>query len=283
MKLALVRALFGSFLCTVFAFQPSTRISVWNFRSHRTFTETSSYHTSSSSSFTRHTTQVNNNLPGTSSEPVEALKNPSTRKRLNMALSLIGSTTSVAVSLTFFVFLAWKRDALMVTFFMGSIGNGILSKILKKIINQTRPAELASESTLQRKPTDNGMPSSHAMSLGFIAMFTALCVPATTILLIVYTLVSLFYRIQVNLHTWQQVLVGLTVGATNGCLWHWLCQTTTIMDWVRDAFLGGDGLLPIPMLIVPILLGALTVGSFERRLSELMSWTKLTEKSYKDD
>jgi membrane-associated phospholipid phosphatase len=192
---------------------------------------------------------------------------------IDMSVSLIGSTTSAAVSLTFFGFLAWQRDALMVTFFIGSIGNGILSKLLKRIINQTRPAELASRALIQRKPTDNGMPSSHAMSLGFIATFTSLCAPWAATPLALYTLISLYYRIQVNLHTWQQVIVGLSVGSMNGYLWHRWCHTTALLDWVRETCLDAhSGLLPVPMLIVPIVLGAVTVGSLERRLGDLFAW-----------
>jgi membrane-associated phospholipid phosphatase len=162
----------------------------------------------------------------------------------------------------------------MVTFFFGSIGNSVLSKLLKKIINQTRPEELASSSQLSLKPTDNGMPSSHAMSLGFIATFTALCLPWTAAPLLLYTFISLYYRINVNLHTWQQVVVGLTLGSVNGYLWHRACHdTTALLDWVRGSFLfdAQTGRLPLPLLIVPMILGAVTVGSLERRWSDLVA------------
>ncbi len=56
------------------------------------------------------------------------------------------------VAITFFVFLAVKRDALMVSFFIGAINNGILSKVLKKLLNQERPAEISE--TVKDKPSD---------------------------------------------------------------------------------------------------------------------------------
>lgn len=71
---------------------------------------------------------------------------------LNNAVLSIGSTTSMFVAITFFVLLAVKRDALMVSFFIGAINNGILSKVLKKLLNQERPAEISE--TVKDKPSD---------------------------------------------------------------------------------------------------------------------------------
>ena len=81
----------------------------------------------------------------------------------------IGSTTSMVVSLSFFSVLAYKRDAFMVTFFLGSILNGIMSKVLKTIINQERPVSTISTTSITSqqhavyssviKPSDKGMPS----------------------------------------------------------------------------------------------------------------------------
>lgn len=42
----------------------------------------------------------------------------------------VGSTTSIVVSGTYFVVLAYQRDALMVSFFIGSISNAVLGKVL---------------------------------------------------------------------------------------------------------------------------------------------------------
>ena len=90
-------------------------------------------------------------------------------------LYAIGGSTSIVVSGSFFVALAYYRDALMITFFIGSIGNAVLGKVLKRILNQERPSELDTVD-MKLKPSDKGMPSSHAMSLGFIGTFTGLIV-----------------------------------------------------------------------------------------------------------
>jgi len=209
------------------------------------------------------------------------------RKKLNMGMArpltdAIGASTSFVVSAVFFAVLAWQRDALMVSFFIGAISNGILSKVLKKIINQTRPAELET-ADLRLKPSDGGMPSSHAMSLGFISTFTALQLPWTRVWLVLYVVLSLVYRVQVNLHTWQQIAVGSIVGSCNGYAWFRLCTgdnpwNVRVLDVVAVHFLDESGRLPLPMLLVPVLLGAAIVGSFERRIG---AWLKKQKKEGK--
>jgi len=131
--------------------------------------------------------------------------------RPNKLIETIGKSTSAFVALTFFGILAWKRDALMFVFFTGAIGNAILSKVLKRIIDQSRPRELA-HANIDVIPKDPGMPSSHAMSLGFIGTFTSCNLPQLALPIMVYVVVSLFYRVKINLHSKEQVLVGLTLG-----------------------------------------------------------------------
>eukprot|EP00550_Attheya_septentrionalis_P002659 CAMPEP_0198290116 /NCGR_PEP_ID=MMETSP1449-20131203/8088_1 /TAXON_ID=420275 /ORGANISM="Attheya septentrionalis, Strain CCMP2084" /LENGTH=207 /DNA_ID=CAMNT_0043988561 /DNA_START=243 /DNA_END=866 /DNA_ORIENTATION=- len=186
---------------------------------------------------------------------------------LENGLSFIGSSTSAIVSLGFFAALAYYRDALMVTFFLGAIGNAILGKILKRLLNQDRPTSDAPQ------PSDKGMPSSHAMSLGFIGTFTSLLLPPFGIPIACYVLISLYYRVRIKLHTTDQVLVGLGVGATNGAIWnslsfgsfpllpsiHFVEQFAT--HWMPDG-----GQFPLTFLIIPALVGATIVGSFERRI-----------------
>lgn len=205
-----------------------------------------------------------------------SLSDDSDESSINKVILWIGSTTSIVVAGTFFAFLAIKRDALMVSFFIGAISNGILSKILKKLLNQERPAEISQ--VVKEKPSDKGMPSSHAMSLGFIGTFTALTVPQTQVPILIYVAMSLYYRIHTQLHTKEQVAVGLTVGMFNGTLWRSLCSgtnplfpTVSVMEWVSNTFLNDQGLLPTPLLLVPAIIGLLVVGSFERRISK---WIK---------
>ena len=130
------------------------------------------------------------------------------------------------------------------------------------------------QSDLELPPSDNGMPSSHAMSLGFIATFTGLCIPLpwAKAILAAYAVISLIYRVHVNLHTWQQVVVGSLLGSVNGYAWFHLCTgenpwSINVVDTVASRFLDETGHLPIRMLVLPALIGAATVSSLERHIS----------------
>ena len=185
----------------------------------------------------------------------------------------IGASTSLLVSVAFFIVLAVQRDALMVSFFMGAITNGALSKVLKKILNQDRPADTVNNA--EEQPSDKGMPSSHAMSLGFIGTFTMLTLEWTSILVPVYVAISLYYRVQTRLHTVAQVAVGMVFGVTHGFVWKHLVDGSNpfgihITDFVSNNVLNDQGLLPIPLLVVPALAGAVIVGSMERKISKFL-------------
>lgn len=187
-------------------------------------------------------------------------------------LNIFGASTSILVSGTFFIVLALQRDALMVSFFIGAITNGALSKILKKILNQDRPDAPAAS---VEKPSDKGMPSSHAMSLGFIGTFTMLTLEWTQPIIPIYVAIALYYRVQTRLHTIEQVAVGMAFGVSNGLIWRYLVDGRNpmginVMDFVTNRFLNDQGLLPIQLLIVPAIAGAVVVGSLERKISKFV-------------
>jgi membrane-associated phospholipid phosphatase len=200
---------------------------------------------------------------------------PQNLKVFTTLLQSIGASTSILVSFTFFFFLATRRDALMVSFFLGAITNGILSKALKRVLNQERP--VSNDDTIAiEKPDDKGMPSSHAMSLGFLGMFTMLTLEWTRLIIPLYVAISLYYRIQTRLHTVEQVAVGLIIGTTNGFVWRHLVDGTNpwginVMDWCSNTLLNEQGLLPVTLLIVPAVAGLVVVGSLERKISK---WIK---------
>jgi PAP2 superfamily len=213
----------------------------------------------------------------------KVMSQETTNSLLSTVVKTIGSTTSIVVAGTFYAVLCYQRDAFMVSFFVGAISNGILSKVLKKLLKQSRPAELDT-SSMELAPSDNGMPSSHAMSLGFICTFTALSLPVTTLPLLAYALVSLKYRIETNLHSFEQIAVGAVVGSLNGALWWQLCTGAlggiNIVSWVAASPVidNQTGLLPWYLLSVPALVGAAVVGSVERRLARYFSNQKADSK-----
>lgn len=229
---------------------------------------------------------------------------------MSPTLKFIGKTTSTVVSATFFIVLAWQRNALMVSFFIGAISNGILSKLLKKLIQEERPTmeeyKRSSDSggiLEPPPPSDNGMPSSHAMSLGFIGTFTGFLLldyhPYSSVALVLYASISLWYRIISKLHTWEQIAVGLTVGTANAVVWRCLCFGTTqpftattatmtqdlpinVMELVTNNLLNDQGILPWYGLAIPALLGAVIVGSVERRIGRFLKLKKEEQEKEKE-
>ena len=194
--------------------------------------------------------------------------------------TLIGKTASTLVSVSFFILLAHRRDALILTLFIGSILNAIFSKVAKKVLNHDRPAELQSLANIKLKPSDGGMPSSHAMSLGFIGTsILGGVVPMefrgmVGLAMVAYSGLALRYRVRDHLHTIDQVAVGLVLGVGNALLWLKFGVGSSneiagpVLAWVRVNCVSAEtGLFPYLALSIPIVVGILVVGSFERRIA----------------
>eukprot|EP00594_Rhizosolenia_setigera_P019636 CAMPEP_0178965932 /NCGR_PEP_ID=MMETSP0789-20121207/16617_1 /TAXON_ID=3005 /ORGANISM="Rhizosolenia setigera, Strain CCMP 1694" /LENGTH=228 /DNA_ID=CAMNT_0020651093 /DNA_START=196 /DNA_END=882 /DNA_ORIENTATION=- len=196
---------------------------------------------------------------------------------VDKTIMAIGKSTSTVVSGTFFAVLAYKRDALLLSFFAGSIINSIMSKVLKRVLNEERPSQddedeistsKNNKMVADRKPTDKGMPSSHAMSMGFIFTYTMTGIPETSIPLILYLIMSLYYRVAAKLHTKEQVYVGVVLGTLNGIIWRYF--TPQITEFTSKYFLPDSGVLPGPYLIIPAVVGISIVGSLERNFKDLI-------------
>lgn len=212
---------------------------------------------------------------GTNSDDNASSSLPPSSK-LDVIITGIGSTTSFVVAGTFFFVLCYKRDSLMISFFLGAIANAIFGKVLKKFLNIERPG-IADEGDAVCKidrPNDNGMPSSHGMSVGFICTFVALLLPNTTIPLLIYAAISLSYRVKVNLHTVDQIAVGALLGTFDGAAWWYLCtdgfRGVNVIDLVSSSGIMNEyGRLPWYLLTVPAIIGSVVVGKVERRLVKL--------------
>ena len=212
------------------------------------------------------------------------------------ATTLIGKSASSIVSLSFFALLSAKRDALTTTLFIGSILNAISGKILKKILNHDRPAELELSNKVKLKPSDGGMPSSHAMSLSFIGtvILFGVIVPATATasnnnvigiaagtLMVIYSAVALRYRVRDHLHTLEQIVVGYGIGLFNAIVWLKFAVAGTVVTMVQQYLISSDtNQFPLIGLAVPILVGVVVVGSFERRIG---MWLKKDRKEEVED
>ncbi|PWZ20023.1 Lipid phosphate phosphatase epsilon 2, chloroplastic [Zea mays] len=127
----------------------------------------------------------------------------------------------------------WKRDAEIMWFLLGAVGNSLLSMVLKKMLNHERPAP-----ALRSGP---GMPSSHAQSIFYAATILALSLyywlgtNYLTMILGPATLSVAAYlswlRVSRRLHTLNQVMAGAVVGSVVGALWFVLWHSL-----VQEAF-----------------------------------------------
>jgi len=198
---------------------------------------------------------------------------------LHQVTTKVGKSASTIVSVSFFLLLAYQRDAIILTLWIGSILNAIASKIAKKVLNHERPAELQDSDKIKLKPSDGGMPSSHAMSLSFIGTSSILggVIPpeyrlVTGLVMIIYAATALRYRVRDHLHTVDQVAVGVVLGLINALAWLKFAVGSSdnvgaILSYVQKNWVSAEtGLFPYSALSIPIVVGILVVGSFERRI-----------------
>ena len=106
-----------------------------------------------------------------------------------------------------------RRDLVSPYIVIGSIVASFGTAALKRLIGQQRPAGSPF--------TDPGMPSSHALVGTFAAVGWAvhLRAPLATFWLLLSAAVIALLRVAVGYHTWAQVIVGSTLGATTACAW----------------------------------------------------------------
>tara|TARA_B110001452_G_scaffold239129_1_gene219994 strand:+ start:1421 stop:2152 length:732 start_codon:yes stop_codon:yes gene_type:complete len=155
----------------------------------------------------------------------------------------------------------YRHDLASVLCVSGAVGNALLSKVLKRLLNEARPtgARLA----------DPGMPSSHSQSLFFFASYLSCAANDAATPALSMGAVGLlplggflaWQRVRAGLHTPAQVLVGGTIGCATGAGWCLWAQPTL------EAAMGGAGSAPLSSsLLALFLVGALVVGSAERML-----------------
>lgn len=76
---------------------------------------------------------------------------------------------------------------------------------------------------------------------------------------------SFLYYIALNGLTWYSLATGSNV----------LLPSVNIVDLVSKSLLPESGILPVQFLIIPLMVGAAVVGSFERRIA---GWIKNKKK-----
>ena len=168
---------------------------------------------------------------------------------------IIGSSTSLVVSLAIFVLHIYNSPTSpkFLSFLIAAVLNAGLSKLLKRVANVQRP----DGSSL----LDPGMPSSHGMSLGFIATSLLLteCSFGVVLGTIFFVYSSLSYRLRMKYHTVGQLVVGLMLGSGNSFFWH---KHFPVAKLAKVAYVGGA--IKKVYLVAPLIVGAGVVSSLER-------------------
>ncbi|CAM9722662.1 unnamed protein product [Chrysoparadoxa australica] len=194
---------------------------------------------------------------------------------MGSAMEVVGKSTRWTVAGTVALTLLVRRDASTLSFVVGALANAVLSKVLKRCINEARPAgsELA----------DPGMPSSHAMSLFFIGTYAVLALEshnpawwpigtaATQAALAAYAVSAAAWRVAAGYHTGPQIVVGGIVGTLDAVAWR-LFANGPVVAWL-EATMGEK--IPLEAVIGVCVLAALSVGSVERKIASLL--TKLRQ------
>lgn len=137
------------------------------------------------------------------------------------------------VAALFAALILWRHDTEALWAAMGSVLNSALSVILKRILNQERPA-----SNLRSDP---GMPSSHAQSIFYSVVFIILSMvewQGVNEFTLIFASLSLAFgsylswlRVTQQLHTTSQMAVGAVLGSCFSLLWIWSWDA-----FVLDAF-----------------------------------------------
>eukprot|EP00445_Apocalathium_hangoei_P087049 CAMPEP_0204211888 /NCGR_PEP_ID=MMETSP0361-20130328/74822_1 /ASSEMBLY_ACC=CAM_ASM_000343 /TAXON_ID=268821 /ORGANISM="Scrippsiella Hangoei, Strain SHTV-5" /LENGTH=194 /DNA_ID=CAMNT_0051176139 /DNA_START=141 /DNA_END=722 /DNA_ORIENTATION=+ len=131
-------------------------------------------------------------------------------------LAVVNDATKWVVSGGVAAWLLWRHDEGACWCVCGAVVNAFNCKVLKVIINQTRPSGACR--------ADPGMPSSHGCSLGFLSAYMALVLSAWVGTLasggaLVGGLFLSWLRIALGFHTWAQVAVGHTLGSLCATGW----------------------------------------------------------------
>jgi len=163
--------------------------------------------------------------------------NPAARQH-HPILDKINESTKWTVSAAVFSTLAARRDLIAAWWVLGSILAAVLCRALKLALNEARPPTA--------RKADPGMPSSHANSLGFLAMFVSVWAanhgtaatgtgpfslgaissintsPIVFLLTFGFSALGLFLtwlRVALGYHTVEQVAAGWLLGSSIAVGW----------------------------------------------------------------
>lgn len=154
------------------------------------------------------------------SSPAQAASAPLSSRRV--ALELANESTKFVVSFTAFCVLLYYRNAAASVALFGSILASLAGKLLKRLLAHARPDGA--------RKADPGMPSSHAVSLGYLASYAAACcsgLPERAALQLAGLLLTAL-RVVLGFHTVPQVVVGYALGGSSALVLHALAESVLL-------------------------------------------------------
>jgi len=148
----------------------------------------------------------------------------------NNLLGVLNDSTKFIVSASAMLFLLFHPTIETCWCLLGSIVNSLNGKLLKRILNHSRPSGA--------KKIDPGMPSSHATSLSFLSLYAFLAFSSEPNAFGLQTLITrllatavvgigaflAYLRVKLGFHTWPQVLVGYGLGSFTALFWFFFAK-----------------------------------------------------------
>ena len=147
---------------------------------------------------------VDGDLPGKSSEP-------------NGVFNVIGVSAKFFVSVAATLVLYSTDSWIPLYYILSSVLNGVLSKGIKSVVKQPRPARSVK--------AGYGMPSSHTQAFFFFLAVVAVNAPRflsmkysafLSLLLLLYSVVASYWRVVAGVHSYSQTIVGAFLGLIIG-------------------------------------------------------------------
>ena len=124
----------------------------------------------------------------------------------------------------------WNRPKYLLAYLIFFVINGSLNGLLKTLIKQPRPSGQKHnhiDGDIFTNAHIYGMPSGHAQSVGFSAMYLYMTTASTPLLLLslFMTACTVYQRFKYRRHTMEQLMAGLFVGTALAYFAHYILES----------------------------------------------------------
>lgn len=145
-------------------------------------------------------------------------------------LPVLGHLPAILFVLTIYILIFLQEIQLLLFYIVGFIGNELLNRVLKPIIQDPRPVPISSTDIY-------GMPSGHSQLAAYSLVFMALVLQekrygyyGTIILLFLgLTVATMAQRVAIKAHSLEQVIIGGIVGGLLGYFFHVLSKKNILL------------------------------------------------------